>query len=168
MPHYSLNVTAELEGASSVAPTGSTSSGGAFQWRIKFACGSCREVSTVFSVFSPEDSVPLPNGRGEANLVQKCKFCNEAWSVDVTPIKNAALTADVSTAVKLAEFEVRGCVPVSWNAGDGWTVRGTSDEAIFEAIDFTEGDVSEYDEGAEAVVEVRKIEGVFVLGKAAK
>ena len=168
MPHYSLNVTAELEGASSVTPTGSASSGGTFQWRVKFACGSCREVSSVFSVFSTEDIVPLPNGRGEANLVQKCKFCNEAWSVDVIPTKNAALTTDASSAVKLADFEVRGCVPVGWSAGDGWTVRGTSDEAIFEAIDFTEGDVSEYDEGSEAVVEVRKIVGCFILGKAAK
>ena len=90
-------------------------------------------------------------------------MCSSAWSVDVSPL-GAALTAEAPSA-RVADFEVRGCVPVSWTAGDGWTVRGTSVEAVFEAVDFTEGDVSEYDEGSEAVVEVRELEGSFSLKK---
>ena len=42
MPVFTLTATAELESIASVAPAGSDSAGGAFQWRVLFACGSCR------------------------------------------------------------------------------------------------------------------------------
>jgi hypothetical protein len=123
---------------------------------------SCREQAAATSVFSVEDSLPLPNGHGEANLIQKCKFCSEQWCVSVVAVAGAELTAEVPSS-RVADFEVRGCVPVEWTAGDGWTVKGSG--AVFECVDFTEGDVCEYDETSESTVEVRKITGAFVPKK---
>lgn len=163
MPIFSLLVSAELEGATSVIPIGSSSSGGAFQWRIRFSCVSCRETAAATSVFSVEDSVPLPNGHGEANLLQKCKFCNEQWCVSVVAVAGAELTADAPSSVRVADFEVRGCVPVGWTAGDGWTVKGSG--AVFDSVDFSEGDVCEYDETSETTVEVRNVTGIFAPKK---
>lgn len=157
MPRFTLTVSAELENAARVEAAAPES----HAWRVRLACGSCREPAAAFSVVSATDAVDLPNGRGTANLVQKCKLCGESWTLDVSPVKGAALTADAPAAV-LVELEVRGAAPVEWAAGDGWTVRGVSDEAVFTGIDLTE-DLCEYDEGAEVSVEVRKVAGAFAL-----
>jgi len=158
MPIFTLTASAELEGASSVSPAAAATT---FLWRVRFACASCREEAATPSVFtaSADDATELPNGRGVSHLVQKCKACGEAWSVDAAPVAGAALTPDAPAAV-LATFEARGCVPVAWVPGDGWLVRGASEAASWPA-DFAAGDFCDYDDGAEAPVEVRKLAGVF-------
>ena len=157
MPFFTLTVSAELESVASVALTE------AHAFRVLFTCGSCREPAPSQSVFTAGETTELPNGRGAANLVQKCKGCSAPFSVDVSVIKGAALTAAAPSAV-LAELECRGAVPTSWVAGEGWIVVAAGGEQTWDDVDLSE-DFCDFDEAAAAPAEVRSMSGAFALKK---
>lgn len=133
MPVFSLVATAELESVASVSPLADIDA--PFMWRILFSCNSCREAATSASVLDITATFDLPSGHGLTNLVQNCKFCSAAWTADIIlPKSAAALTSECTTAT-LAEFECRGCTPVTWLPGDGWRVIAAGGADTWDAVD---------------------------------
>lgn len=80
---------------------------------MKIKCSNCGEESPHFMGFTAEDSVPIPGGRGEANLVEKCKLCARVISIDVDAKSVCGYKAASSSQPQIiAVFEVRGGEPL--------------------------------------------------------
>ena len=160
MPAYSLVLrAATLEGCTLAAADAP-----AFPLRIKFACAACREAFPKFAVLSlADEKAEVPGGRGAATFVARCGACKGAGSADVVSVSGAALAAAApGGSLRLAELECRGLEPVGFQAGDGFRVASAAGAAAWEGVSFLEEEAfCEYDEAAEASVEVSGVTGEF-------
>ena len=123
------------------------------------------------SVFAATDSEPVPGGRGEATLVQKCKSCSSVFSLDVLPSPFKAgvsgLTgeeAEAGKAVPFAAFECRGCEPEAFEVSDGWCVEGPSGHT-WKDVSLVGEEFCEYDDASDVSVTVSGVTGTFARSK---
>jgi hypothetical protein len=155
MPLYDVRMTAALEGATAVR------FGPGYALRVRFACGSCREVSDKTSVIAWEDEVDVPGGKGTAHLLQKCKNCAAVGNASIVSAREAgvytAADAEGRAPKTVATLECRGAlVPSAAEAGPGWVVVGPSG-AQWPDVNLDDGEFAEYDEPADASITVMDI-----------
>jgi hypothetical protein len=178
MPSFALTyrVAGAFEGAASVRPA---TSGGAFALRVRLRCTRCSEdqakVSVVDNAWAGDEAkTEIPGSKGLASLVQRCA-CGAVFTLDVTSKADAVepFTAEMAGAsggagagaegAFLASLECRGCEPVAFEAGGGWTVVGAGGTE-FEGADLDKDDFAEYDESGEGTsVVVGAVVGSFTL-----
>ncbi|XP_010244361.1 PREDICTED: UPF0587 protein C1orf123 [Nelumbo nucifera] len=166
MVNFMLTITAELENLTNLQPQGGCDDP-SFTYYFRLKCGNCGEVSQKRTCVSLSETVPLPNGRGTTNLVQKCKFCGREGTVLMITGRGRPLTTEVSQAGKqtpLMVFECRGLEPVDFAFGDGWkaeSIEGTE----FTGINLSEGEFADYDEKGECPVVISNLHAEFVVVK---
>jgi hypothetical protein len=169
-------------------------SGGAFALRVRLRCTRCSEdqakVTAIDNAWGgDEGKVKVPDSKGVATLVQKCGACASVFTLDVTSPEAAIepFTAAMAEGggggggggggagagagaegggAFLAALECRGCEPVAFEAGGGWTIVGAGGTA-FDDVNLDLDDFADYDESANggegASVAVGRVVGIFAL-----
>ncbi|KAM0912383.1 hypothetical protein ACQ4PT_012833 [Festuca glaucescens] len=84
MVFFALLVGAELDGLTNLPPSGGCDDP-SYPYYFKLRCESCGETSAKTTCVSLDEVVDLSNGKGTANLVQKCKFCTREGSIVMIP-----------------------------------------------------------------------------------
>ncbi|CAL9774797.1 unnamed protein product [Musa acuminata subsp. burmannicoides] len=165
MVFYVLDFTAELENLTNLQQRGGCSDPN-YTYYFKVKCENCGEISQKETCVVLSESVPLPNGRGTANLVQKCKLCGRDGTIQMVPGHGEPLTIERSQAgirSKLMVFDCRGFEPVNFSFENGWkaeSLSGTSFE-----VDLSEGEFADYDEKGECPVGITNLQASFRVAK---
>ncbi|CAA6672818.1 unnamed protein product [Spirodela intermedia] len=161
MPIFLLSYKADLENLTDLQPREGCDDPG-YGYFLKLKCESCGEVTQRETCVTLSETVTMPNSRGTAHLVQKCKFCGREGSVLMIPGHGKPLTLELSEAqalVPLMVFECRGFEPIEFVFADGWKAKSTSGTAY--EIDLSQGDFAEYDEDGGCPVSLSNLEARF-------
>ncbi|KAF9584645.1 hypothetical protein BGW38_005731 [Lunasporangiospora selenospora] len=159
MPILALQIKAELENITGLVPMDDDHT-----WHFKIECTSCHEVDKNLITMNALDKVEMGSGRGEANLVMKCKFCKRESSADIV---SKPVPYDIENNEKFAtivQIECRGLEVVGFEPREGWKAKGAESDTPFEDIDLTE-EWAEYDDKSGLPVGVSNIEAKFVKVK---
>ncbi|GBG74280.1 hypothetical protein CBR_g18691 [Chara braunii] len=159
-----LEIKAELENLTNLIPEPSPQQ----SWQFKIKCTSCNEESDKESGVTMCELYDIPNSRGKAHLVQKCKFCGRTGTLTAVEGRGKPYTAEDSEEgkfVPVACFECRGLEPIVFYPRDGWVARGTESGTAFNDIDLSSGEFCDWDEKASASVGIYSIEHKFTVTK---
>ncbi|KAJ0986528.1 hypothetical protein J5N97_004931 [Dioscorea zingiberensis] len=162
---YLLTFTAELENLTNLQPRGGCDDPN-FTYCFKLKCENCGEVSQKETYVTMSETVPIPNSRGTANLVQKCKLCGREGTIQMVPKHGEPLTLERSQKeefAKLMVFDCRGFEPIEFSFGDGWVVESTSGTKF--NADLSGDDFAEYDEKGECPVGISNVQAKFKVAK---
>lgn len=165
MVYYMLFFTAELENLTDLQPHGGCDDPN-YTYYFKVKCENCGEISQKETCVTMSESVPLPNGRGTANLVQKCKLCGREGSIQMIPGHGQPLTLELSQHewdTKLMVFDCRGFEPVDFSFADGWKAESPSGTRF--EVDLSGGEFADYDEKGECPVGVINLRALFRVVK---
>ncbi|KAG0319645.1 hypothetical protein BGZ99_004976 [Dissophora globulifera] len=160
MPILALQIKAELENITELVPADADHT-----WHFKVQCTKCREIDANFITMNAIDKAEMGSGRGEANLVMKCKFCKCESSADLVSKPVAYDIEHNDKFATLITIECRGLELVGFEPREGWKAKGAESGTVFEDIDLTEGDWAEYDEKSELPVGITSIESKFIKVK---
>ncbi|KAK3821616.1 MAG: DUF866-domain-containing protein, partial [Benniella sp.] len=154
-----LQIKAELENITELVPAHDDHT-----WHFKVQCTKCRETDPGFITMNAIETKSLSTGRGEANLVMKCKGCKNEGSASFQskPVAYVPESSKYSTIVK---FDCRGLELVGFEAREGWKAKGDESGTVFEDIDLTEGEWVDYDAKSGLPVSISNIECQFVKDK---
>ena len=113
---------------------------------------------------SPSNEDEMSGSRGTANLVLKCAFCRRESSLDV--VRGSMKSYDIERNRQLqsiAQFECRGCEPVSWSIRDGFSACGETSNSAFPSVDLSDVNDgwTDYDEKANAPVSITNVRSEF-------
>ncbi|KAJ0089670.1 hypothetical protein Patl1_12988 [Pistacia atlantica] len=125
MVNYMLLICADLENLTNLEPEGGCDNPN-FSYFFKVKCGRCGEVSQKETCVTLNEVVPLSQGKGTTNLVQKCKFCGREGTVTMISGRGKPLTQEDSESGKYCPmmlFDCRGYEPVDYIFGGGWKVE---------------------------------------------
>ncbi|XP_039019430.1 CXXC motif containing zinc binding protein-like [Hibiscus syriacus] len=142
MVKFMLMIAADLENLTNLQPQGGCDDH-SFSYLFKLKCENCGEMSQKETCVSLGDTVPLPQGKANTNLIQKCKLCSRDGTVTMISGRGKPLTQEESEAGKYAPlmlFECRGYEPVDYLFGDGWKVESL-EGTKFEGVDLSGGDL---------------------------
>eukprot|EP00898_Chlorokybus_atmophyticus_P001094 jgi/Chlat1/1986/Chrsp158S02314 len=148
-----LEVKCELENLASLKPKPDT------PWVFSIKCGSCQERSDKESHMVQGETYDIPNSRGEANLVQKCKFCGRFGTINFVEEKGKTRASGEYAPFLL--LECRGVEPVTWHPRDGYTAESAASATRFDDVDLSDGEFVDYDEKGKASVGVYNIQHRF-------
>ncbi|KAJ4708151.1 hypothetical protein OWV82_018145 [Melia azedarach] len=166
MVNYMLMICADLENLTDLQPQGGCDDPN-FSYFFKLKCGRCRELSQKETCVTLNETLPLNQGKGTTNLIQKCKFCGREGTVTMIPGRGKALTQEASesgTYSPVMLFDCRGYEPVDFIFGDGWKVESIAGTK-YEAVDLSGGDFAEYDEKGECPVMISNLRSKFEVVK---
>eukprot|EP00033_Pygsuia_biforma_P001789 GCRY01002000.1.p2 GENE.GCRY01002000.1~~GCRY01002000.1.p2 ORF type:complete len:158 (-),score=33.85 GCRY01002000.1:28-501(-) len=140
----------ELENLESIGPEGED-----FRFYLDVRCNHCGEVrSDVF--IDESEKHPLMSGRGEANLVMKCKLCQRAHYMDIIKGSVKPYTSESSGMEPLVVFECRGMEPVAWYPRNGFVAHAAESSTVFDDVDLSD-EWAEYDEAKDQSVSVMDV-----------
>ncbi|XP_047256010.1 CXXC motif containing zinc binding protein isoform X1 [Capsicum annuum] len=163
MVNFLLSIMADLENLTDLQPLGGCSDdnfryhfkpqGGCtednFCYHFKLKCGKCGEITQKETYVSLVETVPLPIGKGNTHLIQKCKFCCRDGTVTMITGRGRPLTHEDSEAKKSAPlmlFECRGYEPLDFVFRGEWQAVSL-DGTKFTGIDLSGGEeYVDYDE----------------------
>ncbi|KAF9575823.1 hypothetical protein EC968_001611 [Mortierella alpina] len=157
MPILALQLKAELENVTELIPADADHT-----WHFKIQCTKCRDIDSNLITFNAIDKAEMGSGRGEANLVMRCKFCKCEISADFASKPIAYDIENNGRFATIVTIECRGLELVGFEPREGWKAKGAESGTVFEDIDLTEGDWAEYDEKSEMPVGISSIEAKFV------
>eukprot|EP00352_Strombidinopsis_acuminata_P003098 CAMPEP_0176383982 /NCGR_PEP_ID=MMETSP0126-20121128/33945_1 /TAXON_ID=141414 ORGANISM="Strombidinopsis acuminatum, Strain SPMC142" /NCGR_SAMPLE_ID=MMETSP0126 /ASSEMBLY_ACC=CAM_ASM_000229 /LENGTH=108 /DNA_ID=CAMNT_0017749389 /DNA_START=164 /DNA_END=490 /DNA_ORIENTATION=+ len=94
----------------------------------------------------------MPNSRGEANYVAKCKLCERTGSIEY--VNNSWKTySDENEQFKpIVTLECRGIEPIEFLPSNGFACKGKDTETEFDEVDLTDQDWAEFDEEGDCAV----------------
>ncbi|KAF9426840.1 hypothetical protein BGZ94_005941 [Podila epigama] len=160
VPVLALQLKAELENITELIPADADHT-----WHFKIQCTGCREVNDNWITVNAVDKAELSSGRGEANLVMKCKFCKRESSADFASKPVPYNIENNDKFATIVTIECRGLEPVGFEPRVGWNAKGAESGTPFEDIDLSDGDWADYDEKSELPVAISNIEAKFVKVK---
>ncbi|KAK3846900.1 MAG: DUF866-domain-containing protein [Linnemannia gamsii] len=160
MPILALQIKAELENITELIPADADHT-----WHFKVQCTKCRDIDSNVITMNAIDKAEMGSGRGEANLVMRCKFCKCESSADIVSKPVAYEIENNDKFATILTVECRGLELVGFEPREGWKAKGAESGTPFEDIDLTEGDWAEYDEKSELPVAISSIESKFVKVK---
>ncbi|KAF9129544.1 hypothetical protein BGW39_004058 [Mortierella sp. 14UC] len=160
MPILALQIKAELENITELIPADADHT-----WHFKVQCTKCREIDSNVITMNAIDKAEMGSGRGEANLVMKCKFCKCESSADIVSKPVAYEIENNDKFATIVTVECRGLELVGFEPREGWKAKGAESGTPFEDIDLTDGDWADYDEKSELPVGISSIESKFVKVK---
>ncbi|KAM0938257.1 putative CXXC motif containing zinc binding protein [Dioscorea sansibarensis] len=165
MVFYLLSFTAELENLTNLQPRGGCDDP-EYVYGFKLKCENCGEVTQKETYVTLSETVSIPNSKGTANLVQKCKLCGRDGTIQMVPKYGEPLTLDASQKeafAKLMVFECRGFEPIDFIFGDGWVAESTSGTKF--DVDLSGGEFAEYDEQGECPVGISNLQAKLKVAK---
>ncbi|KAJ2120222.1 hypothetical protein IW147_005241 [Coemansia sp. RSA 720] len=165
MTVFDLQLKADLENVTDLLPVEDTESDTAYNWFIKFQCGSCHETTENLVAICRNEFSPISGSRGEANLVMSCKFCKRESSASISgpPL---AYTKNGEFAT-VTQIECRGIDPVAFEPRGEWKAKGAESNSRF-TFNLDENEWYDYDDDAGETVSVSNIEAQFVRGRQQK
>jgi hypothetical protein len=151
MPTFVLQLSCELDGVASIAPHGED-----MQYTVDFQQSGGSEVKEGV-VVSMDEEVDPGNGSDSCHAVLRWggKTTSSVTLMQIPGVTRAITGDDSGSPVPLIAMECRGCEPIAWSVGDGWTVTVTGGQT-FEDVDLSE-DWSEFDEGTGEPVMVSEV-----------
>jgi len=153
MGKFGLQIKGNLENVTDLQAQGDD-----FRWHLKLKCGNCGEETPKWLYVTEEETVPLKGGRGEANLVSKCKLCSREYSIDILNDEMKSYTLEDSNSFKtIAAFECRGCEPSAFSFRNGFTAKGAESSTVFKDINLEENEWVDYDEKSNESVGVYEL-----------
>ncbi|PKA55896.1 hypothetical protein AXF42_Ash014568 [Apostasia shenzhenica] len=165
MVYYLLSFSAELENLTDLQPRGGCDDP-AYPYYFKLKCENCGEVSQKETCVVISEEVPLPTGRGTANLVQKCKLCGRDGSIQMIAGHGQPLTLEQSQKeefAKLMIFDSRGFEPTDFSFADGWKAESMAGSTY--NVDLSAGEFAEYDEKGACPVGISNLQAKFSVVK---
>ncbi|KAI8828886.1 hypothetical protein BJ741DRAFT_624885 [Chytriomyces cf. hyalinus JEL632] len=164
MPKLHLLLKAELENVTNLRPSSLD-----HQWNFQVKCTSCHEQHDSWISFNATDTSEIPNSRGSANFVLKCKSCKTQTNASILSDSFKPYTAENGAEQPVFTIETRGLDFVGWRPANGqiWIVEGVESGVVFEDVEFEDGELdwAGYDEKAQCSVGVNGICGEFVKAK---
>ncbi|KAI3632553.1 hypothetical protein MIR68_009659 [Amoeboaphelidium protococcarum] len=136
-----------------------------FEFMLSIQCTSCREVHSSQVGVNRNDTVAIPNSKGEANLVMKCKFCSQLMNLNFLDKTQVYMNEDAEQASfkTLASAECRNMEIKDWHLTEGFKVTCESGH-VFDNVDLSE-DFADYDETGNCPVEITEIRTQIVKVK---
>ncbi|KAF9952650.1 hypothetical protein BGZ65_005142 [Modicella reniformis] len=159
-PILALQIKAELENLTDLIPAFDDHT-----WHFKVQCTKCRETDANLITMSSLEKAQTSSGRGEANLVMKCKFCKCESSADFTSKPVPYNEKDNGKFASIVTIDCRGLELVGFEPRSGWKAKGFESEMDFDDIDLSEGEWADYDEKAGLPVGINAIEAQFIKVK---
>ena len=152
MPTFVLQLSCELEGVASIAPGSSEE----MQYTVDFQQSGGSEVKEGV-VVSMDEMVDPGNGSDPCHAVLRWggKTTSSITLMQIPGVTREITADDSGSSVALVAMECRGCEPIAWSVGDGWTVTLAGGQT-FEDVDLSE-DWSEFDESTNEPVMVSEI-----------
>ncbi|XP_039266822.2 CXXC motif containing zinc binding protein-like [Styela clava] len=139
------------------------SSGKDFRWFLKFRCSNCGEVTANWQYVTEEMSADLKGGRGQANLVEKCKMCARDNSISIIEDRVQPYTSEDHLKSKVVVgFECRGLEPIDFDLRSGWEVESNSSTKSFSDVDLKDHEWYEYDDIANESISITEFTFKFV------
>ncbi|KAJ2353899.1 hypothetical protein IWW50_001259 [Coemansia erecta] len=165
MTVFDLQLKADLENVTNLLPKEDIENDQAYNWFIKYECGSCHEATENLVTICRNEFSPISGSRGEANLVMSCKFCKREHSASISgPPQAYTKSGEYAT---ITQIECRGMDPVAFEPRGEWTASGSESDARF-TFSLDENEWYDYDDDAGETVSVSNIEAQFVRGRQQK
>ncbi|KAJ4797190.1 UPF0587 protein C1orf123-like protein [Rhynchospora pubera] len=147
MVYFALKITGNLVGVDNLQPRGGADDPD-HPYLFKLQCENCGEISGKSSCVMLSEEVPLPRvyGRGNVNLVQKCKLCDRVGTVKMISGFGKPLNhrwGESGRYVGIMIFECHGLAPVEFSFGGVW--KAQSSKKLLE-IDLSKGEFNDFDE----------------------
>lgn len=101
-----LFLSAELDGVDTWTRNQDT------PWLFKAKCSNCQESTNVIVDLS--DLQQIPNSRGEAHTVQKCRLCERVFTIKILPSLFEYTQSMSGEFISVAVFECRGVELLEW------------------------------------------------------
>ena len=149
----------------------------------QFKCSNCGEEGDKYNRLELREKFDVPGGRGQANLVVKCKLCarvNSAglsvkpvcittdhpdiilFSIDIVPASTTAyMQQDGDSFKTLVVLECRGIEPIDCFLGDHFTVVSEAGTR-FSDVSLEEGEWVEYDVKSNSSVGILSVSHQFI------
>ncbi|KAL5783366.1 hypothetical protein ACOSP7_008395 [Xanthoceras sorbifolium] len=166
MVNYMLLICADLENLTNLEPQGGCDDPN-FSYFFKVKCGRCGELSQKETCVSLSETLPLSQGKGTTNLIQKCKFCGREGTVTMIQGRGKPLTQEASESGKYCPvmlFDCRGFEPEGFIFGGGWKVESIAGTK-YEGVDLSGEEFAEYDEKGECPVMISNLRSKFDVVK---
>ncbi|KAJ3070949.1 hypothetical protein HDU98_006021 [Podochytrium sp. JEL0797] len=164
MPKLDLVITAELENLTNLRPSGKD-----YEWTFRVKCTTCHEDHAGWISFNSIEEHEIPNSRGEANFIMRCKSCKAHTNANIIKDSFKPYTSDNASPQSILTIETRGLDFIDWKPthGQNWIAEGVESGMVFNDVEFEEGerDWAGYDEKSSCSVGVTDIQGKFVKGK---
>lgn len=156
-----LLVKAELQAIQSFGIKDSETEPFFFTFNVE--CNACHERHSNKIAFNKYETVSLPNSRGEANFVMKCKSCGKDGNISVIS-KQFKEYENGSKPVELASFECRGWDLIEFIPEGEFIAKAENSNTVF-TFEFEDGEFYEYDEKANEEVSITNLEFEIVKQK---
>lgn len=152
---FKLFLNATLEGLTDLKPKDDIRN--PFEYTFKIECTSCHELHPKEISINRFEEHELPNSRGEANFIFKCKCCGKDSSVQIKSTGKSYNIEDNGKKVALLDIESRGIELKEFVPLGEFTARGSESSTKFNEILLDEGEFYDYDDNAAAEVSVTEI-----------
>ncbi|CDK27175.1 unnamed protein product [Kuraishia capsulata CBS 1993] len=156
---YSLTLSAELEGVTSLQPADSLES--PFEYTFQVQCTSCREIHSKEVNINTLEKHEMSGSRGEANFVFKCQFCKRESSANITRTKKA-YTIEDDKPVAILDIDSRGLEIVKFIPVGNFICSAVEGPTKFTEVDLSDNEWYDYDDNAGAEVSITDVKWDFV------
>ncbi|KAG5438549.1 hypothetical protein PCANB_002653 [Pneumocystis canis] len=148
-----LFISGILNNVTSLAPSYPLS----YYFIFRVQCTSCREIHPNLIRISLEETVEIPNSRGKASLVWKCRYCQRENSANIKG-EISEYTHEISPKESLViSFECRGCEFIEFFPDGEWSCKGSESNTLFHEINLSQGEWYDYDEKSQTEVSIINI-----------
>nr|XP_039266822.1 CXXC motif containing zinc binding protein-like [Styela clava] len=134
-----------------------------FRWFLKLRCNNCGEVTANWQYVTEDMSADLKGGRGQANMVEKCKMCSRENSISILEDRVQPYTFEDDLKSKvIVVFDCRGLEPVDFDLRSGWEVESNSSTKTFSDVDLKDKDWFDYDDIGSETIGITELTFKFV------
>ncbi|KAG4305087.1 hypothetical protein PORY_001257 [Pneumocystis oryctolagi] len=148
-----LFISATLDNVTSLIPSNPSD----YYYTFKIQCTSCRETHSNLVKISSSEISEIPNSRGKASFVWKCRYCQRENSVNIEE-EASEYTLEISPAAFcIISFECRGCEVVEFYPDGEWSCKGSESGTPFHGIHLNDGEWYDYDEKSQNEVSITNI-----------
>lgn len=151
-----LKIKAELENVTHLQPATDD-----FEYFFQVKCTQCNEIHPKLISISREAEYEVAGGRGgTANFVWKCKSCKREANAKfdaASPTK--PYSSENGQLEPFLILECRNLEFIGFDPQGTWKCVGVESGTVFDDVDLTEGEWTDYDEKTTLPVGISKVEG---------
>lgn len=104
----------------------------------------------------------MPDSRGEASFMFRCKFCKRQGTATIKINGRSYTVEDVGKAIRMADIDTRGLDIVEFKPDGKFQCQGTDSGTKFEEVDLEDNEWFDYDEKAGQEVSVTEVQWQFI------
>jgi len=132
-----------------------------FEYSFEVKCTQCNEIHPKVIKINRKDEYEVAGGRGgTANFVWKCGLCKREASARFEPsFPTKSYSAENGQLAPLVTLDCRNLEFVGFDPEGTWRCVGTETGTVFEEVDLSEGEWTDYDEKSKLSVGVSNVKG---------